>query len=284
MIPSIPRRAGAGLAAAVAVATLLAGVLAGGAAGQARAETGVTDPNGHPFRMPTVSPIESVYRLGPVHVSRGERNRWVALAELGDRWSFWLRQRPEERFELAAAFHIHANSRFDLESVNNTFVEITYRFGGYLRARYGKVAARMEVYHVSAHLGDEYVLEEDVLPISTSREGVDFLFQVAPFDGLILYGGPGWVVRSSRDFRSPLFRLGSEWESAGGAWARPYLGFDFSAWSELDWQPQFVGEGGVALGRNGRLGLLVGLGTPRAEQFFRETETLVGLTFTYRRQ
>ncbi len=153
-----------GMAAAAVVALSAPAV----AIGQTRAEAGVTDPNGHPFRMPTVSPLESVYRLAPVHVSRGDRDLWVGLGELGDRWSFWLRQRPDDRFELSGSFHLKAASRFDLESVQNTFIEITFRVGSYLRARYGKVAARVELYHVSSHLGDEFLIEESVEPLSTT--------------------------------------------------------------------------------------------------------------------
>ncbi|MFV1986356.1 MAG: DUF1207 domain-containing protein [Gemmatimonadota bacterium] len=266
----------------VAVATLALASPAE-AVGQTRAESGVTGRTGHPFRMPTISPLESVYRLAPVHVSRGDRSLWLGLAELGDRWSFWLRQRPDERFELSGAFHLKAASRFDLESVQNTFVEITFRVGGYLRARLGKVAARVEVYHVSSHLGDEFLLEEAVERVSTSREGVDFLFQVAPADGLILYGGPGWLIRSTLPLATPSFRVGSEWESTADTWVRPYVGVDANAWAELDWNPQVATEAGIALGRNARLGLLFGFGPPRADQFLYETETLVGLSFTYRR-
>lgn len=285
-----PRRCGRSHRSLVASAILsavwlaaLAGTNPRPLAAQERAETGVTDPNGHPFRMPTVSPIEPVYRIAPVHVSRGDRELWVGLGKFGDKWSFWLRQRPEERFELSGAFHLQAASRFDLESVSNTFVEITFRVGGYLRARFGKVAARVDLYHVSSHLGDEFLIEEDVEPLSTSREGIDFLFQIAPLDGLILYGGPGWLIRSSPDFEASSLRFGGEWESTREAWVRPYVGVDTYLWAEQDWKPQFAGEVGTALGRNARLGFLLGLGPARADQFLYETETLLGLSFTYRR-
>ena len=253
------------------------------AAGQARDEARVTDPNGHPFRMPTVSPLESVYRLAPVHVTRGDRELWVGLGELGDRWSFWLHRRPEETFELSGAVHLKAASRFDLEQSSNPFIEITFRTGGYLRARYGKVAARLELYHVSAHLGDEYLLQENIEPVGTSREGLELLLQVAPVDGLILFGGPGALVRSAPGFRTASLRLGAEWEAPTARWARPFVGVDAFAWAEQDWDPQVAAEAGAALGNNARLTFLLGLGPSRAGQFLRDTETLIGLSFTYRR-
>jgi hypothetical protein len=269
--------------AITAIFTVLAG-LAESADAQTRAESNVTDPNGHPFRMPTVSPLESVYRLAPVYVTRGDRRLWIGLGELGDRWSFWLRQRPDEKFELSGAVHLKGASRFDLEQISNPFIEITYRVGGYLRARAGKVAARLELYHVSAHLGDEYLLQEDVEPVETSREGLDLLLQVSPIEGLIVFGGPGYLVRSSPGFRQGAFRLGAEWEAATDRWARPFIGVDTFAWAEQDWDPQVAAEAGAALGNNARITFLLGFGPSRAGQFLRDTETLVGLSFTYRRQ
>jgi len=260
-----------------------ASLIASEAEAQPRSDTGVTDPNGHPFRMPTVSPLESVYRIGAIHVSRGDRSEWVALGDFGDRWSFWILERPEERFELSGSFHLKAASRFELESLDNLFVEITFRVGGYVRARYGRMALRVEAYHESSHLGDEFLVENPRELISTSREGFDFLFQVAPVSGLIVFGGPGFIVRSALPFEKVSFRAGSEWELESERWARPYVGVDAFMWSELDWTPQITAEAGVALGRNARLGVHLGTGPSRAGQFFREDETLIGLLFSYRR-
>lgn len=39
----------------------------------------------------------------------------------------------------------------------------------------------------------------------------------------------------------------------------------------------------MALGPRARLGAMFGAGPSRAEQFFRESETLIGLGFSYRR-
>ncbi|MDX1394333.1 MAG: DUF1207 domain-containing protein [Gemmatimonadota bacterium] len=252
--------------------------------GQGRADTGVQDPNGHPFRMPTISPIEPIYRLAPVYADTDGDDEWVGIAEFGDYWAFWLRRRPEGGLELAAAFHGHAASRFSLEAVHNTFIDVTFRAGGYLRARLGSVAARLDLFHVSSHLGDEYVVDNDVEPLRTAREGIELLFEVSPYEGAILFGGPGFILRSSLPLESMSWRVGSEWESVSGSWARPYAGADLFVWGEQDWRPQLTAEAGAALGRNARLGILLALGPPRADQFLYESETLIGLSFSYRRR
>jgi len=262
---------------------LIAVALAAPAMLPASAQTppSIFDRNGHPFRTPATSPNETLLQFAPVHVSRGDRDRVVMLAELGDRLGFWIRHDPEGDFELAGAIHARAASRFDLDNSQTEFIEVHFRVGTYLRARYRDVAARLEFYHVSSHLGDEFLVRTGREPIETSREGFELLFQAAPITNLMVYGGPGVLVRSARSLKKASARFGAEWEPLGGAFARPYAGVDGFVWSELDWDPQIAMEAGIALGKNARVGFTVGFGPSRAEQFFREHETLWGLSSSF---
>lgn len=266
-------------------AILLAIALAvtGFAQESAQAPPAPSDPNGHPFRTPIISLHESALRLATVQVSRGDRDRLVLLAELGDQLGFWVRRDPDGDFELAAAVHARAASRFDLGESGNDFIEVHYRVGTFFRARYRALAARVEVFHISSHLGDEFLLETSREPISTSREGVELLIQGAPVHDLVLYGGPGVIFRSTLPFKTVSARFGAEWERGGMAFLRPYVGADGWIWSELDWDPQVVIEAGAALGRSARVGFTVGFGPSRAEQFFRESETVYGVSLSYSR-
>lgn len=243
---------------------------------------GPADINGHPFRIPTASPLESVLRLAPVRISRRDRRRTVGLATLGAILGFRIRGSEGDRFQLAGALHGNGASRFDLQGKQNQFIEITYRAGFYVRARLDGVAARLELYHVSSHLGDEYLLATDVEPISSSREGIELLVQVAPLSGLVVYGGPGWVVRSTLPYESTSVRFGADWEGAGTG-LRPYAALDVHSWSELDWDPKIAGEVGAAAGPHVRVGLMLGFGPSRADQFFRDSETLYGLFASFHR-
>jgi hypothetical protein len=243
----------------------------------------LTDPGGYPFRSLAASPLEPVHRLAFVHVSRGSRDRWVALADLGDRLSFWIHRRPENEFELAGAVAAGAFSRFDLESTQNEFVEIHFRVGFQIRARYRGVAARLELYHASSHLGDEFLLGSGLEPIDVSRETLELLLQTAPLPWLLVYGGGGVIVRSSDPLRRPSARAGLELTSAPRPRTRLYLFAEAAGWAEQDWEPMVSAEAGVALGEHSRLGILFGTGPSRAEQFFLETETLIGFGFSFRR-
>lgn len=255
------------------------------------------DPSGFPFRTPLASPLEPITRLTLAHVWRDTVGRSVVLPDFGDRISFWL-HRPRsdaaadsagapvgDGWELAGAIAAGAFSRFDLESSSQYFVEIHYRVGFQLRGRYRGIAFRTELYHVSSHLGDEYLVVTGRERISTSREGVELLLELAPLPGLFVYGGPGWLIYSSRGFDRPSLRGGLEWEinRAPKRSVAPFFAADLSAWGELDWDPMVSLEGGVHIGRHVRLAVTYGWGPSRAEQFLYESERLLGVLFAYRR-
>lgn len=256
-----------------------------------------------PFVPPAASPLEPVTRLAPVRIRRGDRERWVGLVDLGDRFPFWLRRPPcpgtatgggdgggpappvgraaRAGPALAASLAGGAFSRFDLESSQNDFIEVHFRVGLRLLARVGELEARAELYHVSSHLGDEYLLRTGRDPVSTSREGLELLVGGRPLYGLRLYGGAGLLVRSSREFQAASLRAGAEWapEVRRGAF-RPYVAAELFAWDEQDWSPAASAEAGLRFGGSYRVGLVAGAGPSRADQFFRENETLVGLSFS----
>ena len=286
---SLPRRAGtAGAAATLLVAALLAA--ASGAAGQTSIPADVGSPSdsvAFPFPRPLASPLEPRTRLAPVHVARADRRRWVGLVDLGDAFPFWIARpagdgAPGPR--LAASLAGGVFSRFDLEGNGNEFVEAHFRVGARLRAELGGVEARAELYHVSSHLGDEFLLRTGREPISTSREGFELLVGGRPAGSLRLYGGPGLLLRSTEDLDPASLRLGVEWlPDGGGKGTRPYASGELFAWQELGWKPILAAEAGLAFGDGRyRAGLIGGAGPSRAEQFLREDETLWGLSVSAR--
>jgi len=281
------------------------------------------DAPGLPFPRPLASPLEPRSRLAPVRIHRGERERWVGLVELGERVAFWIRRpcptpvdsslpagaapgtpapspadtgdrspargTPAEDGGLALAASVAggAFSRFDLEENGNEFIEAHFRVGLRLLARLHGVEARAELYHVSSHLGDEFLQRTGREPISTSREGVEVLLRLRPAPGLRVYGGPGAVVRSTEDLEAASLRAGAEWRGQGIRWGpfSPYVSAEAYAWDELSWDPIISSEAGVSFGDGTfHLALTAGTGPSRAEQFFREEdETLWGVSFSITR-
>ena len=252
-------------------------------AAQARSspDLGIRDPNGHPFRTPSGSPLEPAHRLALLSATRDSLRDGIALADIGDRLGFWIRRDPDGAVEYAGAIHGGAFSRFDLGGPDQALIEVHYRIGVLLRARFGEVAARAELYHVSSHLGDEFLLDTGTRPISTSREGMELMLQGSPAPGLTVYGGPGVLLRATPDFDPLSLRAGAAWESAPGARARLHASVDYFGWAELEWKPAVAAEFGAALARGTRVGLLLGFGPSRAEQFLRQSERVIGFSVSH---
>lgn len=263
-------------------------------------DTPVADRAAAPFPAPLASSVEPRTRLAPVHVERGDRSRWVGLVDFGEAFPFRL-SGPPVRSDAASPgagpgavpeqpspLHLlgevagGAFSRFDLQGHGNEFLEVHFRAGLRLRARYRGLEARLELYHVSSHLGDELLERTGRDPISTSREGVELLASARPVGGLRLYGGPGLVVRSTAGLDPGSLRAGAEWRPGTLRWGpfRPYASGEMFAWEEVGWQPTASAEAGLAFGRRYRLALILGAGPSRAEQFLRQDEQLWGLSFS----
>jgi len=265
--------------------------------------------DGFPFRAPYASSLEPRTRLAPVRIHRGDRRRTVALVDLGDAFAVWIRKgSPRDGaapagggrgraagevrrrrgggargFRLAAALSGGAFTRFDLQSSNNEFIEAHFRVGLQLRARWSGWAARAELYHVSSHLGDEYMVRTGERPVSTAREGIEVLVETSPLPGLLVYGGPGTIVRTKRNFVAASVRGGAAWEPRTIRWGpfRPYAAGEAFSWAELGWDPMLAAQAGVRFGHEHfRVALTAGAGPSRAEQFFRSRETLWGVMFT----
>ncbi|MFQ5689015.1 MAG: DUF1207 domain-containing protein [Gemmatimonadota bacterium] len=281
---SLEHGAARGFLSGIALVFLF-GVSRSAAFAQSAAAEALRDPAGYPFRTPSASPLEPLTRIAIVHTSRDTASRTVALPDLGDRLPFWIRRDPGGPWELAGAVVVGVFSRFDLEGSQNEFIEAHYRAAFQLRARYRGLAARASLYHVSSHLGDEFLQRTGRRPISTSREGVELLLQAAPVAGLLVYGGPGYLLRSTRDFERGSARAGFEWtpSSQSVRFLVPYLTGEIFSWDELDWDPIIALETGLGLGPHVRVGFEYGSGPSRAEQFFREHERVVGLLFSFRR-
>lgn len=273
-------RSGAATAALLALALP---ALPGGTAAQ---QPDASAPRAHPFAPPLASPLEPHTRLAPVHVARGQREHWVGLVELGDRFPFWIRRPDSPTADgpgLAGALAGGAFSRFDLADRGNEFIEVHFRVGFRLRADLGALEARAELYHVSSHLGDEFLERTGRDPISTSREGVELLLGGHPVPGLRVYGGPGLLLRSTEELDAASLRAGADWTPDGPRWGsfRPYASAEMFGWAETGWEPMASAEAGLAFGGGRyRLGLMAGAGPSRAEQFLREDESLWGASFS----
>lgn len=116
-------------------------------------------------------------------------------------------------------------------------ITLTYAFDAW--------AFRLRGYHISCHLGDEFMFNNpQVARVNPSFEVLDFFTSYQVSDGLRLYGGPGWIIQSDNSY--PLDHFYVEW---GGElrilgarffkhklYGTPFLAMDFRNWQVNDWK------------------------------------------------
>ncbi len=76
-----------------------------------------------------------------------------------------------------------------------------------------KWAWRLRVYHISSHLGDEYLVNHpEVVRLNPSFEALDLFLSFQANDFLRVYGGIGWIIHSDNSFhmKHAYFEYGGE--------------------------------------------------------------------------
>lgn len=66
---------------------------------------------------------------------------------------------------------------------------------------FNKWAYRLRLYHVSTHLGDEYMAHNpDIKRVNPSNEAIDFFVSYQATESVRVYLGPGWVIHTDRTY------------------------------------------------------------------------------------
>ena len=149
------------------------------------------------------------------------------------------------------------------------------------------MTTQLRVAHVSAHVGDEYLLAVGGGRESVSYETIDLLVSYAATAAFRVYGGGGVFVNPSPSYDPISFQLGAEWRGAHGLAQdrlRPIAGIDLKVQQESDWKPDVAALLGLRFSasrddeaRHVDLFLRGYHGRSPEGQFFRQDVGLVGL-------
>jgi len=120
-------------------------------------------------------------------------------------------------------------------------INTDYLVGFPLSYAVDKWAFRLRAYHVSSHLGDEYIVHhKHVERVNPSMEAVDFFVSCQVNSALRLYVGPGWVFHSDKSYpiKPPLY---IEWGGEVRFWGyenfyHKLYGTAFAAMHVRNWQ------------------------------------------------
>lgn len=110
---------------------------------------------------------------------------------------------------------------------------------------------RFRVYHISSHLGDDYIYRNKLTapsPNSVNYEQLDATYSRV-VDNWRLYGGLGIVLRKAEERKLMSAQLGAYYKKPSASAARLVGGVDIKFWQQTDFRPGIHGGIGVEVGR-----------------------------------
>ncbi len=114
-------------------------------------------------------------------------------------------------------------------------------------------AWRFRFYHLSSHLGDDYILRNGIAspyPDANNYEQFDLLYSTQ-LGQTRLYGGAGFVLSAAAERKQPYFQAGTLYKSPG-ATARLVAGADLRLLAQTDYTPNLKVGLGLELGAEER--------------------------------
>ncbi len=132
---------------------------------------------------------------------------------------------------------------FNQTDYSSPLINADYYVAVPLSYAYDEWAYRLRLYHISSHLGDEYLKRKDhAKRLNKSYEAIDFFTAYNITNQIRVYGGPGVIGHSDSEMHlKPLYvqygmevRVGRrEWKQLYGT---PYLAMHFENWQDNDWK------------------------------------------------
>ena len=164
------------------------------------------------------------------HVGSANFGETFALAGgdiWGGRWEFGF---------LGGTFSI-----FDLGADSYDLVNTDFWAGPTLSGRRGPISGQLRIFHQSSHLGDEFLLNNQVDRVNVSYEGVDLILSGDPWPWLRFYGGGGYLLNTYPDLHPLSAQLGVELTSPVAVLKkslRPIAAFDYASREENHWREE----------------------------------------------
>jgi hypothetical protein len=177
-------------------------------------------------------------------------------------------------------------SIFDLSTSSSDLINSDFLVSVPVSYRSGRFSALFRIFHQSSHLGDEFLLRETVERVGHSYESLHLLLSRDFGPGFRIYGGGGYVFRTSLDFRPWSLQGGLEYRSRSTWWSgrvRPLTALDLQHSEENDWRANLSLKTGLQfenpnlMGRKLLLLLEYYNGHSPDGQFFNQTIHFLGL-------
>lgn len=150
---------------------------------------------------------------------------------------------------------------FNQTKRDNTLINTEYNIGIPLTFAYDSWAHRIRIYHVSSHLGDEYLkTHKEVKRFNKSYEAFDYSLSYLVNESVRIYVGPGVIIHSDSEMPlKPLYlQYGMDVHFTKRIWkelyGRPFISVHFENAQDTKWNLDATLAVGYEFGRIEKLG------------------------------
>ncbi|UFH56209.1 DUF1207 domain-containing protein [Spirosoma sp. KNUC1025] len=153
--------------------------------------------------------------------------------------------------DLASYTQFEAYHDSKLNKARRQIMNNDYKISIIYNIRRGDNNYRIRVYHLSSHLGDDYIYRNQITapsPNSVNYELLDFTYS-RTVNNWRLYGGAGVVLRKTEERKPISAQLGLFYKKPSTNAARLVGGVDVKFWQQTDFRPGIHGGVGIELGR-----------------------------------
>ena len=216
-------------------------------------------PKGHLFEPILLDPLEAqTYgSVLPGYWTEGQKYKGsIVPFAFGFAKPFYRRTTEPGRSEewvldLASFTQFEAYHDYQLGKARRQIVNTDYKISIIYNIRRGENNYRFRVYHISSHLGDDYIYRNKITapsPNSVNYELLDVTYS-RMVNNWRLYGGAGVVLRKSEERKPLSAQLGAFYKKPSTHAARLVGGVDIKFWQQTDFRPGIHGGIGIELGR-----------------------------------
>lgn len=214
-------------------------------------------PKGHLFEPIVLDPLEA--RTSASLLRRTEegvsKDGLFAPFSIGFQKGFFRWSRDERRAS-ELALDVVANTQFEMfhDSQEDKFrrylFNVDFRVGLLYNLKRGNASWRFRVYHLSSHLGDDYLVRNQInyfLPNAVNYEQVDALYAYQ-WRSVRLYGGLGVGLRPASERKRLYTQIGTVWKQPNREKLRWWAGVDVRMIEQTNFHPGVTAAVGIEVG------------------------------------
>ena len=198
-------------------------------------------PQGHLFEPIIADPKQPHFFAAWLWVTSPRLTGQVSSIGLGE--DVGLIRGGGRRWQVSVAAGVW--SQFNMGTASNDLINTDFLIGLPFTWRRGTMSARVQLYHQSSHLGDEFLLNMQPTRVNLSFEAVEVLFSREIGSIRAYAGGEQIFRREPSTLRPALFHGGIEYRPGARGARRPFAALDVKSTQERKWRVGWSARLGV---------------------------------------